>query len=68
MRVPIKHLVTETDSQLVVQDEQTVHVHAEDETVSVDRDWGIIWRDASRALMPLFLSLLETSVCRLIAI
>jgi hypothetical protein len=38
MRVPIKHLVTETDSQLVVQDEQTVHVHAEDETVSVDRD------------------------------
>jgi len=39
MPVPLKYRVTvETDTQLVVQDEQSIHVHSEDQTVSVSRD------------------------------
>ena len=41
MPVPLKHRVIETDTQLVIEQEDTIHVHSEDAAVSVDRDWGI---------------------------
>jgi hypothetical protein len=38
MPLPIKHRVIETDTQLVIEQEDTIHVHSEDDAVSVDRE------------------------------
>jgi hypothetical protein len=38
MPLPLKYRVIETDTQLVIEQEDTIHVHSEDDAVSVDRD------------------------------
>ena len=39
MPLPIKHRVIETDNQVVIEQEDTIHVHSDTETVMWSRSW-----------------------------